>query len=144
MPLTSPLLAAALATAALAAPAAATTPSTYGQDYLYTVSVSGSTLHYRLDAACAFRPDRWTADYGPTQIDGVATAPGAIHTSVRCEIYLGGDLMGEAGNAATGPVAVASASDTAVGSRPHITVCVTAEASFGYLAALSETRCVNP
>lgn len=79
------VLGAGLAVAALAAPASAAPPaSVVNQNLVYTVTASGQGVQ----AGCVFRADRWTADYGPTYIDGFAAAalPGS-DTTVTCSIY---------------------------------------------------------
>ncbi|HVF04675.1 MAG TPA: hypothetical protein VNA20_07545 [Frankiaceae bacterium] len=137
-----PLLASVLTAAALAAPAAAAPPE-IGQDLVYRVLAShpDGGLH----AGCVFRPDRWTADYGPTYVDGFAYGGGVQHTGITCRIYSWGQLAGEASADANGPVAtIDSARLAPVAARPYITVCV--EAWTQYVADYGQTvaNCVTP
>ena len=139
-----PLVAgAALAVAALAAPVHAAPPAP-SSDLVYTVSASHATRP--LDATCVFRPDRWTADYGPTYVDGYAATTALLnHTSVRCLIYSWGDLRGDVWGSGTGVAVIQGERAGAVGTRPNIRVCVEA-----YTASLviddgwSVANCVTP
>jgi hypothetical protein len=86
-------LAAILATAAaaVAVPASAAPQRTaVDTGVVYRVSASRSLGIglARLDATCTFRPDRMTADYGPTYVTAVATATTpAVSTDIRCSVH---------------------------------------------------------
>lgn len=121
--------AAALAVAALAAPAGAepTVPET-GAAYTVSASVN-QTLLKRVDATCVFVPDQWTADYGPTRVEAFATTSGAVQVEIRCELYQFGWLAGDETWWATGPAVHGSASMGFVNNR-SVEMCVTATALF--------------
>lgn len=140
------LLATVLTATALVTPAAATGSSAIGQDLVYSVSASHPSGAGRLDATCTFRPDRWTADYGPTVIDAVATTAGVANsTSVRCEIYSWGSLAGAAQNTANGPaVTIQGKRVGPVATRPHIRVCVSASTQYVVDIGYTVSRCVTP
>ena len=135
------LLAAALTVATIApAHAAPSAPST---DFVYTVSASHPTQS--LDATCVFRPDRWTADFGPTSVDGYAATTAAFHdTSVRCVIYSWGDLQEVWGRGSS--VALIQGEHVGpVATRPNIRVCVEAyTASLVIDVGWSVSNCVTP
>jgi hypothetical protein len=136
MPRTRTLLVAALVAAAASAAAtpagAATSVPPWTQDLVYTVSASGSGQLLgtdRLEATCVFRPDR-TLEYGPTYITGIAATNGAVHTSVRCEIFSWGESAGVAEHDENLPVVTAEHTTGTVSTSPYITVCVSAQAQF--------------
>jgi hypothetical protein len=115
------ILGAALAAAALAAPADA---SVAGTGLTYTVTASSDSIQ----AACVFRPDRVTLDYPPTQVDGyVVSTITPSHVSIRCTAYNSGSSAGEVWGSGTN---VATVSDTIgfLGTR-NIRVCIDAYAA---------------
>ncbi|HWL35114.1 MAG TPA: hypothetical protein VNQ77_02875 [Frankiaceae bacterium] len=120
MKLIPALLGAGLAAASLAVPASAQDVT---QGLVYTVTASHPNGAGTLDAACTFRPD-WTAEYGDTVIEGVATSGVVGDLDVTCEIYVAGTL---AGSASGGGILLARASGTGgtVG-RTYVRVCVSA------------------
>ena len=142
----SAVLGAGLAVAALAAPATAVEPtSIVNQNLVYTVTASEPGGAGRLEAGCVFRPDRWTADYGPTYIDGwAATAGVASHTSVTCRIYYNTTtLAGEASAWDSGNVALIQNAREGVTGTRGIRVCVSAFTQYIVDVAYSVDRCVN-
>ena len=146
--LTAALAAAALTAPALTAPAYAAVQNG-GQDHVYTVRTSGAGQLLgtdRLEAACTFRPGRSTADHTTTRVTGVVTTNGATFTRVRCELYSHGELVGHPveGEAAApvGTVDATLAGDVAV--RPHVEVCIEAEAQFATTYVTAERRCHRP
>ena len=125
MQLARTLACAALTAAAVATPATAQ-GNEIGQDFLYTVGTSVQhTLLGQLDATCAFQPDRWTADYGPTHVTGtfVTTGPWAW---VRCTIYSWDYEAGDSYFSGNGPVLTGTDYAGPVAARPRIKVCVNA------------------
>lgn len=146
MPMPRTLLAAVLAAAVTATPAAAQDQGEAPQDYVVTVSTDANhTLARRIDATCAFVADRWSMDERPTRVSGVATTTGATWTSVTCEIYNYGYLGGDVTFAAAAP----AVADDAVlrvnaASAPYLQVCVTAEASFADAHVVAPRRCFRP
>ena len=135
------LLAAGLAAASLAAPAAAA-PSA-GQDLVYTVTARHKDGG--LVGTCAFRPDRWTADHGPTYVDAVAYGAGVQSTSITCRIYSHGTLAGQADAVTNGPVATIQGERLGpVAYRPYVTVCVTAATTYVADHGQSVESCVTP
>lgn len=116
------LLATALAAAALATPAAA--DPTVGTDLVYTVTASDPSGS--LTASCVFRPDRWTADYGPTHVYAQAESPFASWTRIRCTITKGGTTWVDQEAFEYGPVAVIDAGDGTIPVE-GITVCAEIE-----------------
>lgn len=139
------LLGAALAAAGLAAPAAAQ-PTAPGQDLVYTVTATHPEGAGRLSATCVFRPDRWTADYGPTYVDAVASTSGvAQHTWVTCRVYTWGSLSGEVtAESPASVVAVSGERTGTIGYRPNVTVCVEAGTQYVVDIGFHVSRCVTP
>jgi hypothetical protein len=147
MPMPRTLLAAALAAASLAAPAAhAAGQADPLQDYVTTVSTDANyTLAHRLDATCVFVADRWSMDERPTRVAGVATTTGASWTSVTCEIYNYGYLGGDVTFAAAAPAVADDASVRVnAAAAPYLQVCVTAEASWSDAHVVAPRRCFRP
>lgn len=93
------------------------------------VSTAAGSGAARVDATCHFGPVHPDGFEDQMIITGVATAPGAVTTTVRCTLE---DYWGDSGGVeatAEGPVA------TVVDNVPHwrgaVRVCVSATADFG-------------
>jgi uncharacterized membrane protein len=133
----------ALAVAALAATAAtpavaAAPPSGAGTGITYTVSTRGAN---GLAAACHIVADRWTADYGPTDVTLVATAPAAIWTRVRCTVTKNGTTYVDQETTQSGSVVTYR---HGAGTIPvaGIQVCVEAEAQLTVDARPTARSCI--
>lgn len=137
MKLIPALLVAGLAVASPAAPASA---QDLTQSVVYNVTASHPNGAGTLDAACTFRPD-WTAEYGPTAIEGIASTGVVGDLDVTCEIYVAGTL---AGSASGGGILVARASGTGgtVG-RTYVRVCVSARVQGVVDVGYSVSNCRN-
>ena len=120
---------AALAATALATPASAEPVTPYGP---WTVSTAGAAGPFTVDATCVFGP---MVVGEPPQLyaTGVAVAPGAIGTTVRCH----------AGNvtAATTPGPVSVVTRRGLWDSPG-PLCVSAEATFVTGTAVAPEVCV--
>jgi len=130
---------------AVALTAATLTPAhaAPGTDLVYTVSASHATRP--LEATCVFRPDRWTADFGPTYVDGYAATTAVVNdTSIRCVIYSSGEPQHVWGRG-IGVAVIRGARVGPVGTRPDIRVCVEAyTASTTVDDGWSVSNCVTP
>lgn len=120
---------AAATTAATATGLTAATPA--GADSLSnSVSTAGASGIYRLDATCHFGPVHPDNFEDTMVVNGVATAPGAISTTVRCSwVDWFGNESEVASATANAPAAHAFAD------VPHwrgaVRFCVSAEATYG-------------
>lgn len=133
------LLAAVLAAAA-ATPAAAA--PTVDQDLVYTVTASDPSGAGRLEAACVFRADRWTADYGPTYVDAVAATPGmGNYTTLRCTIEAYGTTWVDASVWANGSVATIQGERHGTIPVRNLTICVEAFSQFLVDATATARNC---
>ena len=116
---------AATTLASLAAPAGAEPSSV--SNVVSTAAGSGAA---RVDATCHFGPVHPDNFEDQMVITGVATAPGAVSTTIRCtweDSY--GDESG--GDEATATSPVAHVADNHPHWRNAVRVCVSAEANFG-------------
>lgn len=145
MPMSRTLLAAALVAAVTATPAVANDiAGEVRQDNVYSVSTSGNyTLANRVDATCAYVPDRWSLDWRPTHTTGTATTTGALWTSVTCEIWSGSYQVGEATFSDSAP-AVTGYELLGDAGTWNVMVCVTAQASFRNAVVHAPRRCHTP
>lgn len=126
------LAAAALAATAPLAPATAAEPPTrYGP---WTVSTAAGTGAFRVDATCVFGPEI-VGEPPQLYVTGVATAPGALSTTIRCESYGVG--------AATTPGSVSVVAQRVLWDSRG-TLCVSAEARFATGTVTAPTQCVTP
>lgn len=126
MPLRTLARVAAL-TVALAATPAGAEPNSLSN----VVSTSAGSGTARLDATCHFGPVHPDNFEDQMVIVGVATAPGAISTTIRCtwEDFWGDESGGDQATA-SGPVA--HVADNHPHWRSAVRVCVSAEATFGH------------
>ncbi|HWL35117.1 MAG TPA: hypothetical protein VNQ77_02890 [Frankiaceae bacterium] len=144
MPMPRTLLAAALVAAVTVTPAAANDITGDAQDNVYTVSTSGNyTLANRVDATCAYVPDRWSLDWRPTHTTGTATTTGAQWTSVTCEIWSGGYQVGEATFSDATPTITGYELLGDAGTW-DVMVCVSAQAWFRDAVVDAPRRCHTP
>jgi len=131
--------AACLALAALAAPASAQSDPSIQNGIVYTVSASGAN---GLEAACTIVADRWTADYGPTKVYAVASAPNGIWTRIRCTVTKNYTTYVDVDRTANDAYVVVN---QGAGTIPvaGIKVCVDAEAQLTVDAHPTAHRCIN-
>ncbi|MDQ1710850.1 MAG: hypothetical protein QOE45_300 [Frankiaceae bacterium] len=131
------LLALALA-ATTATPAFASAQVSNGIVYAVTAR-SGAGL----TAACTIVADRWTADYGPTNVSAVAVSPAAIWTRVRCTVTKNGTTYVDTERTSSG--AVVTIVNERNGTIPvaGIQVCVEAESQLTVDSHPVASACVS-
>jgi hypothetical protein len=134
------LLALALAATAATPAFASEAPSAVNNGIVYTVTTSGGN---GLNAGCTIVADRWTADYGPTDVTLVGVAPGAIWTRVRCTVTKNGTTYVDQEWTESGSVLTYRHGD---GTIPvaGIKICVEAEAQLSVDARpVAPPHCIN-
>ena len=133
--------AACLALAALAVPASAQSEPSVQNGIVYTVTTSGPN---GLEAACTIVADRWTADYGPTTVRAVASAPNSIQTRIHCWVTKSYTTYVDVDRTAYGSSYVLVNQGAGTIPVAGIKVCVEAEAQLTVDAhPVAPMRCIN-
>lgn len=135
-------LLAAVALAAAVAPSASATepPNGAGASVAYVVTAGGPN---DLRATCVVYADRLTADYGPTKVYAVASAPFGISTTVRCTVTKAGTTwVDESQHEGSG---VAAITGRGAGTIPvaGIRVCVDADSQLSVDAHPYAHACID-
>ena len=130
----------AIALAAAAATPAVAAPPTVSNGIVYTVTARDGAS---LAAACTIVADRWTADYGPTNVTAVAISPAAIWTRVRCTVTKNGTTYVDTEQTDSGGVVTILNQRNGTIPVAGITVCVEAESQLTVDARPFASACTS-